>query len=90
MDTKPIKAQITVTWQELYQLGIEGLLKGDTVFIRELDHHTSSEFGTCALVVNIQDSKEWVIPIIYLKITGNDNQKDNRAGCTRQAVELQR
>lgn len=68
MDTNLIKAQIIVTWYELYQLGIQGLLKGDIVFIRELDHHTSSEFGQCALVLNIQDRKEWVIPVIYLKI----------------------
>lgn len=68
MDTILINAQIIVTWHELYQLGIEGLLKGDAVYIRELDHHISSEFGQCALVVNIQDHKEWVIPIIYLKI----------------------
>ncbi len=72
MDASVIKAQIIVTWYELNQLGIEGLLKGDTVYIRELDHHTSSEFGQCALAVNIHDRKEWVIPVKYLIIIDNE------------------
>lgn len=72
MDASLIKAQIIVTWYELNQLGIEGLLKGDTVYIRELDHHTSTELGQCVLAVNIQDSKEWVIPVKYLKIINDE------------------
>jgi len=73
MDASLIKAQIIVTWYELNQLGIEGLLKGDTVYIRELDHHTSSEFGQCALVSNVGQQKEWVIPIKYLDYVEEEN-----------------
>lgn len=72
MDASPIKAQIIVTWYELNQLGMEGLFKGDTVYIRELDHHTSSEFGQCALAIDVIKQKEWVIPIIYLKVIDNE------------------
>jgi len=76
MNTILIKAQIIVTWQELNKLGIQGLLKGDTVFIRELDHYTSSKFGQCALVVNKREINEWVIPLIFLKIE-NHVEKNN-------------
>ena len=68
MKASPIKAQIIVTWYDLSQLGIEGLLKGDIVQILELDHHTSSEFGQCVLALDVQKQREWVIPLSYLKL----------------------
>ncbi len=77
MESIAIRAQVIVTWHDLHKLGIEGLLKGDTVYIRELEHHTSREYGHCVLIADKENNQEWVIPIIYLKILDNADQKNN-------------
>lgn len=88
MNTNLIKAQIIVTWYELYQQGIGGLLKGDIVLIREINHHISTELGQCALATDNDKQKEWVIPVKYLNIVNDENKKDIRTYCTQHIVKF--